>query len=569
MKKQRYILPLMALCLTACTNDENLGNGDGSDVIGFAPMSNTISRATIMGADAAEKLSKTFVVEGTFSTTDAPGTAHGFDNYNVEWRDNSATATTSNTSNWEYVGLTPNSNSSASKISGYTQEIKYWNHAADHYDFVAYSLGTLSSTKATASAINMANAKTATGAYTLTINDATALSNVYYSDMKTVRATPLATTDGKYDQPVTLTFHNAGAKVRVAIYENVPGYDVKDVKIYPDGTSTSSANDVILYNANDDGSAPAATTLANSGKVAVYFPTIGKDNVTDEDYNKAHLIFNTTSGLTTSINFGTLTGQLTTGDGTANTEASFIGRSMSTPTFAKADAADDHYYIGAFPTSDDASPLPLRLRVDYTLKSFDTNEEIKVTNQLTTVPATYCRWQPGYAYTYLFKITDQKLTPIVFDAIETVTEQDVVSTLSVPTITTYAKGNTFTSNTGSYKEGENVYVTVTASSGVVTLSSSNTKLYTATTTVSGTTITEDYAKKAMENSGTYSITTANKLTLTEASGMLTAVSEIPAADSYTGKAITINGMVFTPSAGTYVIEYINGANKYYKVVTVK
>ena len=78
---------------------------------------------------------------------------------------------------------------------------------------------------------------------------------------------------------------------------------------------------------------------------------------------------------------------------------------------------------------------------------------------------------------------------------------------------------------------------------------------------------------AIKNGGAASpfvVTDANgkKMTVTAAAG-LTAVTEVAATDSPTGNAITINGAKFTPSAaGTYVFEYIDGDNKYYKIIKV-
>ena len=568
----------MAFILAACSSDDVLDNGsaDGNSQIAFVPQGTAMSRATVTGADAATLLGDKFVVEGTFSTKDTPGTSHGFDDYNVEWTENTAYTTASNTAGWEYVGLSPNTNS-AYHPNGYTQEIKYWNHAANHYDFAAYSLGGLSS-GVTASAINFGTdganlAASTTGAYTLTISDATALSKIYYSDLKTIRATPAAAVDGQYDKPVALTFHNLGCKIRVGIYENVPGYDVCDVKFYADGehdadgnSTTASAQDFILYNANADGTAPATKAFGSTGTVTVYFPTIGISNKDADDYNTAHLSISATDA-SSSINFGTLDG-LTAGDGTKNTTAVYIGRSMSSPTFAKSTKSDEHYYIMTFPSAEDAEAQPLRLRVDYTLKAFDTDEVIKVTDQLTTVPATYCTWLPGYAYTYLFKITDQKLSPLTFDAVQTVTDQDVISTINVPTINTYSKGSTPTSSSYCYTVGENIYITV-YDGDVVTLSTANMKLYSATTTISGTVISEDQVKNAVANGGTCTISSDNTLTLTATATQPTLISEIPAADSYTGEAITVNAAVFTAAAGTYVIEYTSAAGKFYKIITVK
>jgi hypothetical protein len=53
---------------------------------------------------------------------------------------------------------------------------------------------------------------------------------------------------------------------------------------------------------------------------------------------------------------------------------------------------------------------------------------------------------------------------------------------------------------------------------------------------------------------------------------LTATSSIPADDSPTGVAITVNGAKFTPTAvGTYAFEFIDtadGNKKYYKIIKV-
>lgn len=53
---------------------------------------------------------------------------------------------------------------------------------------------------------------------------------------------------------------------------------------------------------------------------------------------------------------------------------------------------------------------------------------------------------------------------------------------------------------------------------------------------------------------------------------LTAITEIAAADSPTGVAITVNGAKFTPTeAGTYAFEFIDTEDinkKYYKIIKV-
>ena len=65
----------------------------------------------------------------------------------------------------------------------------------------------------------------------------------------------------------------------------------------------------------------------------------------------------------------------------------------------------------------------------------------------------------------------------------------------------------------------------------------------------------------------------NKLTVTPATGLLTIVTQIEAADAVDGNAISGNFAKFTPSnLGTYVFEFTDTKNKntkYYKVIIVK
>jgi hypothetical protein len=181
-------------------------------------------------------------------------------------------------------------------------------------------------------------------------------------------------------------------------------------------------------------------------------------------------------------------------------------------------------------------------------------------------------WNPNFAYTYLFKITDNKLTPITFDAV-TIDDgegnQQTITTVDNPSITTYQKG----AIVNEYNAG-NIYVVV--GEGTALTVGTNAKLYTAEAAdgyAGG--ITEASVVNALENgtednSGTpttWTVTDANSKTLvvSSASG-LTAFSSIPAGDSPTGVALTVNGAYFNASAGTnYVFEYIKVAT--YKAAT--
>ena len=100
-------------------------------------------------------------------------------------------------------------------------------------------------------------------------------------------------------------------------------------------------------------------------------------------------------------------------------------------TDAKASATD--YYV--IPANDDNTQTGLTFHVTYKLTSEDTGETIIVRNATVHVKYDYCKWQPNYVYTYIFRITksstgstgspvidpsdpsvgEQALYPIIFD----------------------------------------------------------------------------------------------------------------------------------------------------------
>lgn len=209
------------------------------------------------------------------------------------------------------------------------------------------------------------------------------------------------------------------------------------------------------------------------------------------------------------------------------------------------------------------------------------------------VPEKYTNWEPNFAYTYIFKISDKTngstggstdpagLYPITFDAIVTETEtgkQETITTVDKNSITTYAKGEI----NNEYKTSDNIYVSVNnttelhINSGANDAKTTNVKLYKAT--VTGTqTITEATVAHCLKSGedvegGGKKLTNgeSNVLTVTPATG-LSIVSEIAADDAVDGNAISGNFAKFTPdTAGTYVFEFTDTNNtKYYKVIIVK
>ena len=99
--------------------------------IHFGTISNGTTRAEFYGAEAADLLNRRFVVSGYKG--DASATMGGivYDNYVVEWAENTANTSASNTNDWEYVGK---GRIKPAIDNGVTQQaIKYWDYTKTQY----------------------------------------------------------------------------------------------------------------------------------------------------------------------------------------------------------------------------------------------------------------------------------------------------------------------------------------------------------------------------------------------------------------------------------------------------
>ena len=498
MKKYLFLASAIFL-MVGCTNDSIVGDapdvttGMSTEAISFNSSFKGATRADHYGADAASILNNKFIVggfkgatgtstafnatTGAISTEGVPATGLVFDNYQVNWVTNTAGTTQSNTSDWEYVGLTA---LAPSGIASNTQSIKYWDYSADQYDFIAYSTGnatvitsgTPTTGQVLVSAISAANAGKAAGAYTLK-GAAADLQKCYIADMVTAYKTgaSMSPVQPKFQDEVQFKFRALASKVRVALYETIPGYSVKDVKFYTNatanlGTATETKATLFTTGTTDK------DNFYTAGQYTVYFPTIGASNISKSDYNKAHVTFaadtkGTTKDFSTLNYVGPQYKEKTTGN-------IWLGRSAAQASFA----GTSPYYQIAMPNEEGTV---LELRIDYTLESIDeSGEVIHVYGATAFVPAIYAAWKSNYAYTYIFKISDNTngwtntanaaqnstdpagLYPITFDAVVMETQdytQSTITTVATPSITTYQKGHVNTDNEYDASKGK-IYVQV-------------------------------------------------------------------------------------------------------------
>lgn len=576
-----FIAAASTLALASCSSDDFLGEIQGNEqngatsAINFGGDTGKITRDPSTGKTAADLLENNFVVVGfKVSKTDAANNeVYAFDHYNVNFKDGSAFSTESNRAGWEYVNQDMNvkgTKPAASLAQGGAEQqtIKYWDHSCKSYDFIAFSMGkNVASEYATPTHVD--KDKLATAAYTLSGNVNT-LSECYISDMKTV-------TEPNYNKTsVSMSFRHLASKVRMALFEIVPGYVISDVKFYTDATSTTT----------DNTEGTLIGKFNNSGTLTVFFPTTGTDHATEKDYNKAHVSFtaSTTAGETGVLNhkgFGAVNYN-NQAEGKISAGTTYLSQNAATPSYCGAG------YQNVLPSEGAASAITLR--IDYKLTSVDGSKEtINVTGATATVPAEYTEWKSGYAYTYIFKIsqdtngstggTTPGLTAISFDAVVVDDEanglQETITTVSDNSFTTYGyKDNKVTTNGNEYVNGTDIYATVYSAGATVAPQ----KLYTVTLEAGATqTINEASVANALEkgtnNTADKTWTVSDKegktMVVTETEGVASTVTSVPAGPGY---SLSVNALKWTGVATDtdtyYAVEYDNGTKKSYKIVKV-
>ena len=535
MKKIIYFAAAL-LGMASCTSEEYVGDRNLKDANEQAPISFSfdVPNATrAEGAVAAQKLGYAFKVYATKTVNSAVSNVFATDQYStasdasfhnkaywVWYTTNTAGTTTSNTHNWEYVGQTGTITLPESKSLTLStdQTIKYWDYDASQYDFVAYTttVGTPTITKYT------------TAGFTVQATP-DELAGLYIADKVTVAVANIG-------DVVQFTFRTGATKVRLGIYETIPGYEVKNVTFLPYNTSgfTQSTTNALL-----SGSFHGNNTSEDRNTVGVY-------NVTYNATTSIPEFAWSTSTTANYFDFGTFD------------SSSALGVTSTAPTWATGSAN----YVSVKPNQEHNANMIMK--VNYELYNAVTHETIHVKEATAVVPAMYMKWNPNYAYTYLFKISDntngttgtvgtspEGLYPITFDAVTiaaTGTEEGTVTTVSTPSITTYQAGSVSSAGITYAVTDKPIYITVNTEGTLAELTTTNTKLYSV---AAGTTEA--------------SLMTVAPTTAATGLSILSAEETVNSVTFASGTAAK-----FTPTAAdTYAVEYTDGdSNKHYKVVVV-
>ena len=518
--KKYYLLAVTLAALVSCSSDDFVGNdsptveNNTGEAIAFGGGFKAITRSNVLGADAADLLGNQFIVLGVKGDGTGKDQSIVFSNYVVTWSNGTAKTTESNTADWEYVGVSP--------ISGITgvasQTIKFWDYSTTAYDFAAFSVGkgntiissdpgTIPANQILATPITYAVSTPPATTTQYTLKGAREdLAECYITDMKTVTKTD-------YGNQVELQFRSLASKARMAIYETVPGYSVQNVRFYT--TDASDNTDINTDLSNDtykNATLFGADAFYTGGLYTITFPHIGSTNNGNSDHNKAHVTISGSSATGTQ-SFGTL-----------NYTDNKLGTASNLATFA---GTTSPYYQTILPNE---NGVVLEMRVNYDLVSDDgSGETITVHGAKAFVPATYTKWLPNYAYTYIFKISDATngwsstnssdpagLYPITFDAvvldpIVADNEQTTITTVAMPSITTYQKNHAASNN--EYVAGE-IYVQVMDGSTLATNMDTKSSLYSLSEAASEAEVMDALNLQASEKGTVSYITGRNGLKLT-------------------------------------------------------
>ena len=367
------LISLILLTLVSC-------GGGGDDDLGAsqtAAVNNELVPITFNGSQGVEAavtrasgtpLSETgvthFHVWGYKDMPNNSPTQKVFPGYQVDWHDNSAATTTTNTNGWEYVGISDQTD----------QTIKYWDWGAKAYRFFAVTgwTGTTALDFTDAENANKTYGTDKTNEYEISMlvdaspvmdgegkykkdaTDAKLALAPYFSRLWYSTGNPTDYPDKQFGKPVTLEFVKPYARVRF-IYTYVyprEGITLSGQKFRPS----------VDVSAEED----AKVKIPRKGVVTVKYPLSGADK---ESYSMV-------------------------ADADKSTRLEAFTEDYDPDDDTKVYTTCDNGWYTVVPNTSQGS---------YTLSVKVNGGDTKT----AVVPAEYMQWKPGYSYTYKFKITDE------------------------------------------------------------------------------------------------------------------------------------------------------------------
>ena len=339
---------LAAVMLVSCSSDGG-GTDETPQAISFhSDYSTTQVSNSRAGGEGLEKYMQSFHLYGYKTVGGA--LQQVMDNYTLNWLDGTAGTTSSNSDGWEYVG----------QGTG-PQTIKYWDHSASEYRFVAYK---------------PQPASTSAYPYTQTVSVDEANKKI------TLTMTGL--------QYMTLQWDTESSTEAVAEYSLADGTEVSEkelpffARLWCKAPQTTAPVQLVF-----------TRPLAHVRALVLRSETTDPVKITDVSFRPA----DATAKLPTREDF-TVTYPL---DGTeeswTSTASDYTLDGMSFPDGANLPASGTQYALVP-----EYIMIPNSGNGDFVFSAtygFETHT--------ASVPAQYMQWKPGVQYTYVFKITETNL----------------------------------------------------------------------------------------------------------------------------------------------------------------
>lgn len=379
----RRILPiggcgiLFLFAFVACTSDED-GNSDNRLPITFSCSEDGVTRAEVSLSEFISDF-KVYGINGDISGSGNAATFTKkntvFPDYQVWHTENLANTTSTNTANWEYVGIVEGASGSEE------QTIKYWDEKRDGHYF--WAIGDFSK-----SGGYDYTESTLPDPHVIEVENITQMD--VQDDSKCLYFTkPKYVPKSKYGQPVTLTFLRYCSRIRIGFYEDITqsGGD-KRYKVV--GVDFYRVNDDGTFNTNELPTTNVSLrgNFVNEGKVRLTYTNAsfkGGDNI-DNVTTETVPVENGTSKY---MDFGVLN--------IAGTQSGALPTSSSEALFTTNNGSQ---YTKVLPYNNTEG---LTLQCDILVRN-QNESQFTQQNVLASIPAHYTNWQPNQSYTYIFKI---------------------------------------------------------------------------------------------------------------------------------------------------------------------
>ncbi|MCC8038824.1 MAG: fimbrillin family protein [Bacteroidales bacterium] len=431
MKHVKSLLMLAAVAaLTGCSTDESSSTWDApasaTGEIGFQMTTGNLSRASeadqnlekfyknfgvwaYKGNSTADFTTSTNLVMADYLVGYTDGTSTGYDPTGASYG-----AETTGLSGWwfydnlgknQYDGSSPYYlNTQISVMSNNaTQYLKYWDANMDYTNFYAYAPYKHGASNSVVT-FDPATLK-------MTLTEVTMSTNAsdyvpYMVATNSIAKASYATTK------VPLKFERVQSRLRVTVWNDIKGYDVKLLNVTP---TSGSATGIVAIPADKGTSSYSLGSYVNKGIPTVTFEGVNPNQKLTVDYTSVQTA-------TAPLSFALCCN----GDVIAETRDDALLTANMSPTV--------FYPLPAGEITDQTNS-GFAFYISYKLIAEDTQEEVIVRNAAVYVGPTYTEWKHNTAYTYVFKITDKagpnpdpdpsnpdvpdsQLYPIIFDGIQ-------------------------------------------------------------------------------------------------------------------------------------------------------